>query len=154
MGFAIHLCSAFSKRTRGSHFIPLKHTLTHTHTHSKGLATGVQPCSAVETKHWPVLTGGDPCFRVERSQKRINGSHPEGDVYRKILLAGILLFLILDLKSRVTVMAEPGQSVPQVIMKRMWMCISSHTHTRFILKCLFWPLIFTVTCICPTPMSL
>ena len=103
---------------------------SHTHTHSKGLATGAQPCSAVETKHWPVLTGSDPCFRAECCQRRIDGSHPEEDVYRKILLAGILLLLILDSKHRVAVMAALGQSAPQVIMKGMLPCVSPHTHTH------------------------
>ncbi|KAM7367811.1 hypothetical protein PAMP_014086 [Pampus punctatissimus] len=73
----------------------LTHTLTQSH--SEGRATGVRPCSAVETKHWPVLTGCDPCFRAECCQRRIDGSHPEEDIYRKILLAGILVF-ILDSK--------------------------------------------------------
>ena len=82
--------------TRGSPL--LSHTLTHTH--NKGLATGAQPCSAVETKHWPVLTGCDPCFRVERCQRRIDGSHPEEDVYRKILLAGILPLFHIGLQTQ------------------------------------------------------
>lgn len=82
------------------------------HAHSKGLATGAQPCSVVETKHWPVLTGCDPCFRAERCQRRIDGSHPEEDIYRKMLLAGTLPLFILDSQHRVAVMAAPGQSVP------------------------------------------
>ncbi|CAB1433321.1 unnamed protein product [Pleuronectes platessa] len=73
------------------------HSCSHTYTLAVGGSPpGAQPCSAEETKHWPVLTGRDPCFRADRCQKRIDGSHPEDDVYRKILLAGILPRFILD----------------------------------------------------------
>lgn len=107
------------------HLIPLSDdemfslSLSFPHIHTKALASGAQPRSVVETKHWGVLTGCDPCFRVERYQKPIDGSHLEGDVYRKIVLAGTL---ILDSK-------HWYQMVPQVIMKRVWWRISPHyTH--------------------------
>lgn len=69
-------------------------------THSEGLATGVQPCSTVETKHWSVLTECDPCFRPECCQRQIDGSHPEEDVYRKILLAEICLLFYIRIETQ------------------------------------------------------
>lgn len=103
------------------------HTHTHTRTHSEGLATGVQPCFAVESKHWPVLTGCDPCFRAECCQRRIDDSHPEEDVYREIFLAGIRLYFILGSKQWFTVIAVQRQSLPRVMMKKC-ACVFRHTH--------------------------
>lgn len=138
--FAVHLGFTFLKTTRGFCFF-FSQIRTHTLT-ERDLATGVQQRSAMETKDGTVLTGGDPCFRVERCQKWIDGSHPEGDFYRKILLAGILLPFILDVKRGVTVMAALGQSVPQVIMKGMWLCIQPST--RSYLKRLSWTFTLTI----------
>lgn len=121
LGFAgVHLGSAF---LGNSQKFALR--LPHTHSHMS-LATGVQQCSAVETKHGSVLTGCDPCFRVKRCQKQIDGSHPEGGFYRKIRLAGILLLLLmLDSKNAGSQSWwAPGQSTPQVMMKGMLLCMS------------------------------
>lgn len=89
-------CVSLSHREK---FLYESFSLSRTHIHSKGLATGAQPCSVVETKHWPVVTASDPCFRAERCQRRIDGSHPEEDVYRKMFLAGILPLFILHIKT-------------------------------------------------------